>query len=166
MAYQRERVHEVHRYGSAMGWFGHIRRLHIPEQPARSEGTFAYKLWRRHVAHLENEAINFRIQNAASYVTGLAMLDCESDILQHYGLRHVNYHAALANNKSLELKMPLLIGEVHDDLVFDCPKKEVRNAQRLIKDAMTGLVSLRKLKPEFDITVNVSQSAGSHWGTK
>jgi DNA polymerase I-like protein with 3'-5' exonuclease and polymerase domains len=60
--------------------------------------------------------------------------------------------------------MPLLINEVHDDLVFDAPKKDLKANMRLIKDCMEKCTTLRKLIPEFDIPLRVSQSAGSHWG--
>lgn len=165
-AYQRERIHEVHKYGSALCWFGQLRRLPIPAEPSRSEGKEVWKAWRRHVAHLENEAINARIQTAASYVTGTAMLDTESALLKYYGYSHVEYHCALAEGKSKELNMPLLINEVHDDLVYDCPKKELRHAQPIIKECMTQLRTLKKLIPEFDAPVRVNQTAASHWGLK
>ena len=164
VAYQHERVHEVHKYGSALCWFGQLRRLPIPAQPPRSEGKEAWKRWRKLTAHLENEAINARIQNAASYVCGTAMLDVESALLAEYGFKHVDYHLALAQGRSCDLKIPLLINEVHDSLVFDCPKREVKKAQGIIKECMTKLVTLRKLMPEFNVPIKVSQQASSHWG--
>ncbi len=166
VAYQKERVRELHKYGSCLGWFGHLRRLPIPEQPPRSEGKIAFKQWRRHVAHLENEAINFKIQNAASYVTGTAMLDTERLLLSEYKFSYTDYHRALAEGRSRELNMPLLIGEVHDDLVYDTPGKDKKKAQAIIHEGMTGLVTLKKMKPEFDIQLKVDQKSSLHWGSK
>ena len=166
IAYQKERVRELHKYGSCLGWFGHVRRLPLPEQPPRSEGNEAFKQWRRHVAHLENEAINFRIQNAASYVTGTAMLDTERLLLSEYKFSYTDYHRALAEGRSRELNMPLLIGEIHDDLVYDTPRKEMKKAQALIKEGMTSLVTLKKLKPDFEAPMRVDQKSSIHWGTK
>jgi DNA polymerase I-like protein with 3'-5' exonuclease and polymerase domains len=164
VAYQQERVQEVRQYGSVLCWFGHFRRLPLPEEPPHSEGTDAWKQWRKHVAHLENEAINARIQNAASYVTGLAVLDVESAFLDRAGLSHVDYHQALAEGRSHELHLPMIINEVHDDIVVDCPKKEVKPAQRIIKDCMEESETLRKLMPEFTAPLRIGQKAGVHWG--
>ena len=166
VVYQKERARELHKYGSVLGWFGHLRRLPLPTQPDRSEGKEAFKRWRSHVSHLERESVNFRIQNAASYVTGCALLDTERLLLSRYNLSYTDYHRALAEGRSRELQMPLLIGEVHDDIVADCPAKQLKEAQALIKEGMESLKTLKRLKSDFDAPIRVEQSASLHWGCK
>lgn len=164
VAYQKERVRELHTYGSIKGWFGHLRRLPLPREPDRSEGKDAYKHWRRHVGHLEREAVNFPVQNAASYITGTAMLDLEAALLKEHKISYVEFHKALADGRSRELEMPLIVGEIHDDIVLDCPGHLVKKTQAIVKDCMESLRTLRKMKPEFDATITIGQSANSHWG--
>ena len=162
-AYQKERIYDFRASGNIYCWFDHVRHLPTPPKPHNASLT-EFKQWRKIMAHTENEAINVVIQNAASYVTGTAMLDCESAIFAAYGYKHIDVHKALVEGRSKELNMPLLINEVHDDLVFDCPKKEVKKAQKIINNCMTELVTLRKLVPEFDAPVRVHQTASTHWG--
>ncbi|MCI0559832.1 MAG: DNA polymerase, partial [Nitrososphaera sp.] len=165
VAYQKERIREVHE-GNCLLWFGQKRRLYIPQPPARSEDKEAYKRWRKIAARAENQAINARIQNAASYVSGTAMLDVEEALLDRYNLSYSEYHRALAEGRSKELRMPLLINEVHDSLVFDMPRENQKRDLALIKDCMTQLRTLRKLKSEFDIKIKISQDVCKHWGEK
>lgn len=164
-AYQRDRVEEVHNTGEVKLWFNQRRRLPIPSEPPRSERQ-AWKTWRKHVSHIENEAVNAPIQNAASFVCGTAMLDVEENLLSQYDLTYRSYHTALLLGKAKDLNMPLLINEVHDDLVYDVPAKHQKRDLRIIKETMQELKTLRRMKPEFDAPIRVDQKAASHWCAK
>lgn len=112
--------------------------------------------------HLLNQAINFPIQSLASDVTGSAMVDIERALLDRYSLSYEEYHYRLMIGKYPT--MPLLINEVHDDLVFDLPKGRRRENLELIKNCMTEVTTLRTLCPTFDVPLNTGVKVGSRWG--
>lgn len=112
--------------------------------------------------HLLNQAINFPIQSLASDVTGSAMVDVEAELLRKYDLTYEEYHWRLMEGKAPE--MPLLINEVHDDLVYDMPKKGLKDNLKLIKDTMAAVPTLRALVPEFDVPLKTGTKVGMRWG--
>lgn len=112
--------------------------------------------------HLLNQAINFPIQSLASDVTGSAMVDTEERLLDLYNLTYEEYHYRLMVGKYPV--MPLLINEVHDDLVFDIPKKKRKENLALISETMAEVPTLRALCPAFDLPLNTGQKVGSRWG--
>ena len=112
--------------------------------------------------HLLNQAINFPIQSLASDVTGSAMVDVEEALLDKYSLSYEEYHWRLMEGKPPV--MPLLINEVHDDLVYDMPKKGLRDNLVMISEIMAGVPTLRALLPEFDVPLNTGQKVGLRWG--
>ena len=112
--------------------------------------------------HLLNQAINFPIQSLASDVTGSAMVDIERELLKEFKLTYEEYHYRLMIGKPPE--MPLLINEVHDDLVYDLPKKDREDALAFISHYMSEVPTLRTLCPEFDVPLNTGQKVGSRWG--
>lgn len=130
---------------------GRVRHLPCPD----GEDTPGF-------GHLLNQAINFPIQSLASDVTGSAMVDIEAELLRTHSLTYEEYHYRLMVGKYPT--MPLLINEVHDDLVFDMPKKGRRDALVMISEIMAGVPTLRKLCPTFDVPLNTGQKVGSRWG--
>jgi DNA polymerase I-like protein with 3'-5' exonuclease and polymerase domains len=112
--------------------------------------------------HLLNQAINFPIQSLASDVTGSAMVDVEKALLTKYQLSYEEYHWRLMEGKPPD--MPLLINEVHDDLVYDMPPKGLTDNLGLINEIMADVPTLRALVPEFDVPLNTGQKVGSRWG--
>ncbi|MGL5934563.1 MAG: DNA polymerase [Cetobacterium sp.] len=112
--------------------------------------------------HLLNQAINFPIQSLASDVTGSAMIDVEEALLDKYKLTYEEYHWRLMEGKPPV--MPLLINEVHDDLVYDMPQKGLKANLAMISEIMADVPTLRALIPEFDVPLNTGQKIGSRWG--
>lgn len=112
--------------------------------------------------HLINQAINFPIQSLASDVTGSAMVDVEEALLDKHNLTYEEYHWRLMEGKPPTI--PLLINEVHDDLVYDMPQKGLRDNLVMISEIMAGVPTLRALLPEFDVPLNTGQKIGSRWG--
>lgn len=130
---------------------GRVRHLPCPD----GEDTPGF-------GHLLNQAINFPIQSLASDVTGSAMVDIEAALLDRYRLSYEEYHHRLMIGKYPT--MPLLINEVHDDLVFDLPKAKRRDNLELIRECMTNVTTLRLLCPSFDVPLNTGVKVGSRWG--
>ena len=139
------------KYGYVKSLTGRIRHLPCPW----GEDTVGF-------GRLLNQAINFPIQSLASDVTGSAMLDVETALLSKYGMSHVTFHSLLLAGKYPS--QPLLINEVHDDLVYDMPPKGLKDNLVLIKETMAAVPTLRKLVPSFDCPLNTGQKVGSRWG--
>jgi DNA polymerase-1 len=85
----------------------------------------------------EREAINMPIQGTASDIVKIAM---------------IRVHEALKKEK-LETKM---IMQVHDELLFEAPKDEVKRASEIIKREMEGAADL-------DAPLFVEVGAGDNW---
>lgn len=90
------------------------------------------------------------------------MVDVEAELLRKYNLTYEEYHWRLMEGKPPT--MPLLINEVHDDLVYDMPKKGLRDNLVMISEIMAGVPTLRALLPEFDVPLKTGQKVGSRWG--
>ena len=114
--------------------------------------------------HLVNQAINFPIQSMAADVTGSALIDVENCLTSNYGYDIIQYHQMLLERQYP--KMPLLINEVHDDLVFDLPGSLAKDATKLIVETMREVPTLRRLCPEFNLELNVDASVSPRWGKK
>jgi DNA polymerase-1 len=112
--------------------------------------------------HLLNQAINFPVQSLASDVTGSAMVDVESALLRKYNLTYEEYHWRLMEGKPPT--MPLLINEVHDDLVYDMPARGLKDNLAMISQIMADVPTLRALLPALDVPLNTGQKVGSRWG--
>lgn len=153
-------IEDVHRHHRIVMSLGYLRRLPIPPEPPRSDRE-AWTRWRKHVSHVENEAVNCRAQHLASLITGSAMLDVEARLLRRYNLSFVSYHKALMEH--VWPRMPLLVNEVHDDLVYDVPP-ECQKDLALIKETMQELPTLRRLMPELPDIIRVGQCIGPAWG--
>jgi len=129
---------------------GYVR--HLPHH-----GDKTPKYWR-----LTNQAINFPIQHLASMVTGCAMVDCEQAMLTEYGLSYKEWQESLSGQNCL---MPTLMNEVHDELTWDLPDKKERDA-KLILEVMSCPPSLKKLIPDFYITLKIDPTVTDRWGEK
>jgi DNA polymerase-1 len=86
----------------------------------------------------EREAINAPVQGTAADIMKLAML---------------KVRPALEN---AELKAKMLL-QVHDELVFECPKKEVKETARVVQEVMANA---------FPLSIPLSTEAryGENWG--
>jgi DNA polymerase-1 len=85
----------------------------------------------------ENIAVNTPIQGTAADLIKKAMIDI---------------HQALEDQK---LKSAMII-QVHDELLFDVPKEELEEMQRLVKEKMEGALDLR-------VPVLVDMGFGQNW---
>lgn len=134
---------------------GRVRHL-----PVEDEDTPGYY-------RMVNQAINYPIQGLAADVTGSALIDCEAALCDRYNVGIVEYHAALMGQRWPE--MPLIINEVHDNLVFDLPfhdERRVNETVALLKERMESVETLRKLVPSFTMPVKVDMKLGLHWGVE
>jgi DNA polymerase-1 len=86
----------------------------------------------------EREAINAPIQGTAADIMKLAMLKIPP---------------ALKENK---LKAKMLL-QVHDELVLECPKNELEETARVVKETMTNAYKL-------DIPLSTDARYGTNWG--
>lgn len=85
----------------------------------------------------EREAINMEIQSSAADLIKLAML---------------NVHRRL---KAEDRQAKMLLS-VHDELVFECPPGEVTELARLVREEMTGAMTLA-------VPLDVEIAAGKNW---
>ncbi len=92
----------------------------------------------------ERAAINAPIQGSASEIMRLAM---------------IRIHKLLENSKNLKSKMLL---QIHDELIFEVPKNEVKKTCEMIKKEMSG-VSKSDLHA-FSIPLTVDINSGENWG--
>ena len=142
---------------------GQRRRLPLPPEPQRSD-KMAYKIYMRFKAHVINQAINYPIQSLASYVTGSALIDLEAAFLRQFKMSYLEFQQRIMAKKWP--KMPLILLEVHDDLVLDIPKGMDRKTKEVTNDIMCSVPSLRKLLPAFDTPLNIDTIMGATWGLK
>ena len=84
------------------------------------------------------EAINAPIQGTAADIMKVAMLDV----------------AEALRNSSLNAKMLL---QVHDELVLECPEKELEETAQLIEDKMASAYQLK-------VPLKTDARAGLNWG--
>lgn len=159
--YIQECIHEAYTTGKVVMTLGYERRLPCPEEPPKSEKE-EWKAWNKIRKHIANEACNCKAQHLASLVTGSAMIDTEERLLHEYNLTYVDYHRMLMEKKWP--MMPILMNEVHDDLVYDIPKPHRKRDLQLIKEAMEELPTLRGLMPELPHILKTEQSYGPRWG--
>lgn len=85
----------------------------------------------------ERTAINAPIQGTASDIIKIAMNRIDEKL----------------RKKNFESKM---ISQVHDELLFEGPKTELKSLAKLVADEMQGAV-------EFDVPMRVSMKAGPNW---
>ena len=91
----------------------------------------------------ERAAINAPIQGSAADIIRLAMIKIDKN---------------LTSNKN-PAKMLL---QIHDELIFECLKKNENEIKKIIKDAMTSISSSEHHM--FSIPLEVSINSGNNWG--
>ena len=92
----------------------------------------------------ERAAINAPIQGSASEIMRLAMIRLDKKLLEQ------------KNDKS---KMLL---QIHDELIFEVPKKDEKKIVKLIKDEMTSVAQSDYHSFSTPLTVDVN--VGDNWG--
>lgn len=127
-----------------------------------------------------NEAVNFPIQGDAALITGSAILDTESALLREYGVSLEEYYDFLANWWANEkrgfgptssavwdnMHIPILINEVHDELVTDVPEPGmIKRVTEILKEEMETCRTLRQLWPQTKPWVfKTDPVVQSRWG--
>lgn len=129
---------------------GYVR--HLPHKGLESEGYW----------HLENTAINCKVQHMASMVTGSAMIDCEAALLKCHSISYEDWHRQLLKDPRY-MWYSILINEIHDELLFDMPPVLALDSM-IISSTMQNLPSLRKLIPSFDLELTVDEKIQDTWG--
>lgn len=166
--YMEEREHELLAHGFVSSLPGRTRHLPVPD----GKDTPGYH-------RMLNQAINFPIQSLASDVTGSAMVDAESILLELSNLSYVEYLNLLVADKRRYLttsplcsiitpliEHSLLINEVHDSLVVDLYPPTAKRDLEIFVESMRSVKTLRKLCPGFDMPLNVDVKVGDYWGQK
>jgi len=90
----------------------------------------------------ERAAINAPIQGSAADIIRLAMIKIDN-ILE-------------------EKKIAKMLLQIHDELIFECLKKDENNVKKLIQNAMVSVSSSEYHK--FSIPLEVGVNSGNNWG--
>ena len=93
----------------------------------------------------ERAAINAPIQGSASEIMRLAM---------------IRLYKRFNEEKNIKTKMLL---QIHDELIFEAPKSEVKNISKVIEEEMSGVV--KSDLHSFSIPLTVDLNSGDNWGT-
>jgi DNA polymerase-1 len=93
----------------------------------------------------ERAAINAPIQGSASEIMRLAMIRLDK---------------RLNEKKNQKIKMLL---QIHDELIFEVPKIEVKRISKIITEEMSGVVDNDQYS--FSIPLTVDLNSGDNWGT-
>ena len=115
--YVQESINLAKEKGFASTLFGRIR--YIPE--LKSENFSIRKFG-------ERVAMNMPLQGTASDIIKIAM---------------INVMKKLEENN---LKAKLIL-QIHDELIIDCPENEVKQAAKILKDEMEGVIKLSVALP-------------------
>ena len=93
----------------------------------------------------ERAAINAPIQGSAAEIMRLAM---------------IRLYKKLSDQKNQNTKMLL---QIHDELIFETPKKEAKRISKIIIDEMSSVV--KSEQHSFSIPLTVDLNTGENWGT-
>ena len=93
----------------------------------------------------ERAAINAPIQGSASEIMRLAM---------------IRLYKRLSEKKNEKTKMLL---QIHDELIFETPKEDVKRIGKIIIDEMSGVA--KSEQHSFSIPLTVDLNSGDNWGT-
>ncbi|MDP2941770.1 MAG: DNA polymerase I [Candidatus Omnitrophota bacterium] len=104
------------------------RRRYIPEINNKNQGIRQFA---------ERQAVNTPIQGSASDLIKLAMIQIQQEI------------------KARKLKTEMIL-QIHDELVFDLPEKELGELSKLAKERMENVLQL-------EVPVRVSMKKGKNW---
>jgi hypothetical protein len=97
-------------------------------------------------------------------VTGCALVDCEQALLATYRVSYAQ-HQQMLHDLSFLPPYPTLINEVHDELTWDLPYPCHKDVE-LILEIMSRPPTLRKLIPDFDISLKIEPAITDRWGQK
>jgi len=153
---------------------GQIRHLPCPE----GERTKGFK-------HLWNQALNFPIQGLAAFVTGSAALDLEAAMLSTIGVSPSEHYDNLVRfwaQEKLKISLdnpdfrdilyvegkdidyPLIVNEVHDELVVDTPEKDKNWVLEAVTETMSACQTLRNLWPATkSLRLKADTNIGRSW---
>ena len=92
-------------------------------------------------AHVLNQATNFPVQATAADLTKLAMLAVSRELSRDEGV---------------------LIGQVHDSLLVDCPRECVPKVERIVRGCMEDPGTSR-FGFDFDVPLEVDVKWGANW---
>lgn len=104
------------------------RRRYLPEINNKNQSIRQF---------CERQAVNTPIQGSASDLIKLAMVDIHRNV----------------KNKGLKAKMIL---QIHDELVFDVGRQELKELQELVRDRMENVL-------ELDVPIRVDIKKGKNW---
>ncbi len=90
----------------------------------------------------ERAAINAPIQGSAADIIRLAMIKIDNIFEQN--------------------QMAKMLLQIHDELIFECSKKDEKNVKKLIQDAMVSVSSSEHHM--FSIPLEVNINSGNNWG--
>ena len=93
----------------------------------------------------ERAAINAPIQGSASEIMRLAMIRLQKKLLEE------------KNNKTK------ILLQIHDELIFETPKSDVKRISKIIIDEMTSVVNSDQ--HSFSIPLTVDLNTGDNWGS-
>ena len=93
----------------------------------------------------ERAAINAPIQGSASEIMRLAMIRLQKKLLEE------------KNNKTK------ILLQIHDELIFETPKSDVKRISKIIIDEMTSVVNSDH--HSFSIPLTVDLNTGDNWGS-
>ena len=93
----------------------------------------------------ERAAINAPIQGSASEIMRLAMI-------------RLNKRLNEKNNQKTKMLL-----QIHDELIFETPKEEVKRISKIIVEEMSGVVNSDH--HSFSIPLTVDLNTGDNWGT-
>lgn len=156
------------KHGYADSWCGAYLKLPMFDENLLVAKGYTDKQIQRYIEKIKNFTVNWPTQEFAAYVTGCALNDLTNAIVSeyfngHYGMFATYCHTSRTNSSSKRIS-PLAIGEVHDELVTDCPKKEVPKIKAMLHAAMTEAVTLRKIAPDFpDGLLDIEYMEDTFW---
>jgi DNA polymerase I-like protein with 3'-5' exonuclease and polymerase domains len=149
--YIRNRIGEVTETQQVVSPTGRVR--HLPHHGEDSEG-----FW-----HIKNSAVNFPIQSFAFDVIGSGLIDYEQALLKEHKMSYRDWHLALLERPWDPPASPVF-NQVHDECDLDLHPKTGKRDLEILVDAMRNCRSLKKLVPEFDLTLNCDVQIVSNWG--
>ncbi len=112
--------------------------------------------------HLENQAVNYPIQRFAASITGSAMIDYEESLLKEHKLSYQDWHEAVLL-RPFELPCSPMVNEIHDAVLLDIHLKSGKKDLDLLVSSMEQVCTLRKMVPDFNITLKVKVDIGEYW---
>lgn len=120
---------------------------------------------------LLNQAINFKIQSVAGFVTGIAAVLIEESVvaqtnyMQYHKYLYHRHKALVKGSQNPWIKAPYLCNEVHDELMVDLPIENVAHMKEVMRERMTEGVKqvMRQGDPTFDAYLGVEIKSGRNW---